>query len=169
MGQKCSVCRHAKRGEIDEALIGSESTRSIATRFGLAASSIQRHRTNHLRADLVRAHEESAVLRRRTLLESVEAGEDRSEKLYGIAEEILLKALKVRDLRTALASVKVGCEVLREAREYARLRGTATGELDGPESPGGRMVVGRAVIIMPQPKDLEPRCSLGSGEEGTTT
>jgi hypothetical protein len=44
MPPKCSICRNEARDEINSALLGSGSLRDIAERFGVAKSSLDRHR-----------------------------------------------------------------------------------------------------------------------------
>jgi hypothetical protein len=156
MGQTCKICRHAQRELVEQAMIERESIRSIAARFGFSAAAVQRHRRGHLPVELREAHHATQTSRLRTLLGGLEAGEDRAEKLYRIAEAILEKSLAARDLTTALRSIKTGVDVLREAREYLRLRGAATGELD----PGGgadSATPSKAVVILPRLEDLRHR------------
>jgi hypothetical protein len=55
----CSICRSNRKNEIDRDLIGPESLREISTRYGLAKSSLHRHRTRCLAPKIA-----SAVARR---------------------------------------------------------------------------------------------------------
>ena len=48
MAMTCKACRHPQRKAIDEALLGPESLPSIAARFGIAARSLARHKSNCL-------------------------------------------------------------------------------------------------------------------------
>lgn len=63
-GRYCTVCQHEKRQEIDEALIAGVSGAKIAKRFGLAATSILRHRRNHLVPDLINGEERIVAAQR---------------------------------------------------------------------------------------------------------
>lgn len=49
----CSICRHPQAAAIDEALLGGTSLRAIAGTFGVARSSVQRHRANHLSVEAI--------------------------------------------------------------------------------------------------------------------
>ena len=69
------------------------------------------------------------VARADNLLGDVRAGTDRSERLYALAEEILVRALEAKDLKTALAAITSGVNVMREGRAYLELRAEITGEL----------------------------------------
>ena len=46
MGQRCKVCHHKNRGEIDVALARGGSAGAVAQQFGVPQSSVQRHRRN---------------------------------------------------------------------------------------------------------------------------
>ena len=50
MSQTCTVCRHAKRWDIEKAIIDGESLRDIARHFRLSKDAVARHnRTGHNR------------------------------------------------------------------------------------------------------------------------
>ena len=61
MSRKCSVCTHAKRGEIDNALVRGDSNRRIATQYRLTESSLRRHKAGHLPQSLAKAQEAEEV------------------------------------------------------------------------------------------------------------
>jgi hypothetical protein len=48
----CSVHQHTHRDEVDAALIRGRSYRSLEKRYGLARSSLARHKRDHLAAEL---------------------------------------------------------------------------------------------------------------------
>src|SRR5215212_5535584 len=88
---KCKVCSHPQRAELTRALVlNIESDRGIAKQFGLTASSVFRHRRNHLRpylseqiaqdlelADVNPLAEAKALFYRvRTMLDKSEDAED---------------------------------------------------------------------------------------------
>jgi hypothetical protein len=89
----CRVCGYKKRLEIDRALLEGQSLRDIAKRTpGITASSLQRHKAEHLARSLVKAHEAREVARADSLLDDVRTGEGRAERLYAAAEAILERA-----------------------------------------------------------------------------
>ncbi len=55
MSRQCTVCTNPKRKAIDKALLQGESNRRIAAQFELAATSIRRHKGEHLPLSLVTA------------------------------------------------------------------------------------------------------------------
>ena len=56
MAQKCSVCAHPLRDDVDAAIVAGESYRDIARRFeGLSKSAGDRHALSHVPARLARA------------------------------------------------------------------------------------------------------------------
>src|SRR5919197_6668583 len=55
MANTCRICRSDRRQQIDRDLIGPESLREISARYGLAKSSLHRHRTTCLRPKVAAA------------------------------------------------------------------------------------------------------------------
>lgn len=77
MSRVCVICAHPERAAIDTAVVSGEAEHSVAGRFSVAKTSLQRHRP-HTAARLAR----------------VEAGRSRSlatilEKAHGIIEEVI--------------------------------------------------------------------------------
>ena len=120
MPRRCTVCDHPERLSIDEALVSGAPYRSVAKRFGLSESAVYRHKTDHLPAHLLKAKEVEEAARADDLLEQV-------KRLQSHALDILERAKKAGDLRTALAAIS-------QARGNLELLGKLAGELD--ERPG---------------------------------
>src|SRR5215207_1417451 len=98
MPRRCTACDHFERHGIDEALVTGAPYRSVAKRFGLSESAVYRHKTEHLPAHLLKVREVEEVARADDLLEQV-------RNLQAHALDILERAEKVGDLRTALAAI----------------------------------------------------------------
>ncbi len=97
-GPHCKTCRHSERLSIDLDLIGGASKREVAEKYGLSASSVQRHKDHCVPKDLIQAEKEKRL--------------DRSQyvaaRLRGLqkeAEEISAEARKHRELGIALAGI----------------------------------------------------------------
>src|SRR5215208_1947738 len=116
MSRRCTVCDHPKRHSLDEALVTGAPYRSVAKRFELSESSVYRHKTDHLPAHLLMARQVEEVAQADDLLEQV-------RHLQGHALDILERAEKAGDLRTALAAIS-------QARGNLELLGKLAGELD---------------------------------------
>ena len=116
MPRRCTVCDHPERRGIDEALVSGVPYRSVAKRFGLSESAVYRHKTEHLPARLLKARGAKEVAQADGLLEQV-------RNLQTHALDILERAEKVGDLRTALAAIS-------QARGNLELLGKLAGELD---------------------------------------
>jgi len=110
------VCDHPERHSIDEALVTGTPYRSVAKRFGLSESAVYRHKVEHLPAHLLKAEEAKEVAQADDLLEQV-------KHLQGRALDILERAEKAGDLRTALAAIS-------QARGNLELLAKLAGELD---------------------------------------
>ncbi len=97
MPRRCTVCDHSERHSIDQALVTGAPYRSVAKRFGLSESAVYRHKTEHLPAHLLKAREIEEATRADDLLDQV-------RHLQAHALDILERAEKAGDLRTALAA-----------------------------------------------------------------
>jgi hypothetical protein len=116
MPRRCTVCDHTQRHSIDETLVIGAPYRSVAKRFGLSESAVYRHKTDHLPAHLLMARQVEEVAQADDLLEQV-------RHLQGHALDILERAEKSGDLRTALAAIS-------QARGNLELLAKLLGELD---------------------------------------
>ena len=116
MPRRCTVCDHPENHGIDEALVTGAPYRSVAKRFELSESAVYRHKTEHLPAQLLKAKEIEEVAHADDLLEQV-------RNLQAHALDILERAEKAGDLRTALAAIS-------QARGNLELLGKLAGELD---------------------------------------
>jgi hypothetical protein len=116
MPRRCTVCDHLERHGIDEALVTGAAYRSVAKRFELSESAVYRHKIEHLPAQLLKAREVEEVAQADDLLDQV-------RNLQAHALDILERAEKAGDLRTALAAIS-------QARGNLELLGKLAGELD---------------------------------------
>jgi hypothetical protein len=159
--QPCTICRHPKRLEIEQALVSGTSLRQIAGQYGTAKSIVARHRS-HVADVIAQQTQAREAIRTGTLLQDVRAGEGRAERLYGQAEEILASALKDKDRRTALQAIRTAIDVMGEARGYLELRGALTGELSRDRTQTEFSIQ----IVSPRPGDADqtPRVSFASQE-----
>lgn len=76
MPQLCTVCRHRKRQEIDEALLASDPLRTIADRHGLSKTALIRHKAQHLPAHLATAKSATETLSASLLFHRLEASQE---------------------------------------------------------------------------------------------
>jgi hypothetical protein len=116
MPRRCTVCGHVEREHIDSALVAGTSLRDIAGQHGVSKSALERHKADHLPADLAKAREAQEAARADDLLSQV-----RSLQARTLA---ILEAAEVSgENRTALAAIG-------EARRNLELLGRLAGELD---------------------------------------
>ena len=116
MPRKCTVCAHPKRAEIDKLIVEGVPYRSIAGRFSVSKSAVERHAKNHLPRTLAKAHEAKEVARADDLLARAREYETR-------AVALLEKAAEENDYGTALRGIK-------EARSCLELLARLRGELE---------------------------------------
>jgi hypothetical protein len=116
MPRRCTVCDHPERHSIDETLVTGAPYRSLAKHFELSESAVYRHKTDHLPVQLLKARDVEEVAQADNLLDQV-------RDLQTHALDILERAEKAGDLRTALAAIS-------QARGNLELLGKLAGELD---------------------------------------
>jgi hypothetical protein len=98
--QKCSICIHPKRNEIDEALlISTTPLRTIADQFHVSKTALLRHKTDHIPSDLIRAKQADEICRAESLLNKLIC-------LKNDAKRITEKAESTDDLKTALSGIR---------------------------------------------------------------
>jgi transposase len=115
MPRTCTICRHTDREAIDASLVGGESFRHIAARFGVSTTALQRHKRDHLPAALAQAQDAVELARGDDLLAQVRGLQRRTLAILTAAE-------RARDGKLALQAVG-------EARRNLELMGKLAGEL----------------------------------------
>jgi len=119
MPRTCTICTHADRPAIDQALVSGEPYRHIANRFGTSTASLQRHKKEHIPISLRTAQDAEEIAQADSLLDQI-------RELQARAMGILAKAEKAGDLRTALAAIG-------QARSVLELQAKMTVATGGPE------------------------------------
>ena len=116
MPRACSICTHAERDAINQALVTNESYRNIAKRYETSEQAMYRHKAEHMPVAVAKAQEAHDVAVADDLLSQLKA-------LRSRAVSILLKAEQAGDLRTALLAI-------REARACIETLLEVEGELN---------------------------------------
>jgi len=98
---RCSVCAHPDLAAIDESLVEGASKRAVAGQYGLAATSVERHRENHLPAKLLRAHQARELSTATELLHRALRYEQRAQRILDTAEEGGDLGMALRAITTA--------------------------------------------------------------------
>ena len=87
MGQKCQVCLHPKRLEIDRELVRGGNVRAMSKRYGVPHGSLNRHMKNHLSRQLVKHHETQEMLHNKNLIEEITSLLEKAKSIMEKAEE----------------------------------------------------------------------------------
>jgi len=140
----CSVCVHARRPEIDKALLEQATLESLAGVYGMSVASLCRHRQRHVPALLRQAKRAEVVAQAGTLFDQVEGLRDRALGILGKAE--------------GAGSLAVALTAIREIRGILELLGKLAGDLQSgsvtinlnPEWINLRMLIVNAVQPFPE-------------------
>lgn len=137
MPQVCTICRHEKRSEIDEALLAGAAYRTIASRFAASPAAVFRHGKDHLPKALVRAKEAAEDVQAETLFE-------RLRSLNRDTAEILREARGSQNHALALQAIgRIEKQIELEARLLGEMD-TSTKLAVGITLGGGAGVAGAA-------------------------
>jgi hypothetical protein len=124
MARACSICLHASREGIDQALVAGRSYRDVARQYGGTKDSMSRHHKGHLSPAMVR------VAQRRE--------ERGAQTALARLEHIYEKANRVLDAAEEAGSTGIQLAAIRELRSTIELLAKVSGELK-PE--GGAVTV----------------------------
>jgi len=105
--KRCSVCQHKERRTIDLELVARSPLRSIADRYGLSKSSLDRH-VEHIPTNLIQARRARYIADADFLLAEIVRLQQETKKL-------LCEARLAQSRRTALGAIRLLvhiCEVL---------------------------------------------------------
>ncbi len=148
MAKKCAVCVHPNLDEINKGLLEGETFRYLAETYGLTLSGVFKHKTRHLPAALVQAHDAAKVASADTLLEQLCNLRDK-------ALELLQAAECSGNLRTALVGVREvrAClELLAKLQGELAQEGTTVNVLFAPQWLSLRAVILQALDPYPEAK-----------------
>ena len=119
MARPCSICNHPNRREIDRLLVtGAMGYRNISKQFGVSISALSRHKDNHI-PKLVQAAQEAAGA------QAAAQGDELLTELDSLREramEILNRAEKAGELRTALQAIREARETLKTQADLSLTR-----------------------------------------------
>ena len=113
MPRTCTVCTHADRTEIDQALLTGEPFRNIAKRYGTSPTALFRHKQADLPSTLAKSKQAEEEVRAETLY-------DRLKAINRETAAILAEARESGSLSIALAAIN---RVERQLELEARLLG----------------------------------------------
>jgi hypothetical protein len=125
----CTVCSHARRDEINTALLARVGVREVARRYQLDKSTVSRHQRLHLIPRLTPAEQAAPAI-----VQAIEDQDLRFDVMIAMRDlhdrtlALLTKAEESNDGHLALRAI-------REARGNLQLLGHLDGSLDGPVAP----------------------------------
>ena len=127
MARPCSICTHAQLSEIDCALIRSESFRNVASRFQVSTAALQRHRIQHIAAQLAAGKQETNIQSASALVKEL-------QEITRKTRDVLTRALRGKHYELAL-------KALGRLEKQLELKGRLLGELEDRGGRGGQTQV----------------------------
>jgi hypothetical protein len=125
MPRTCTICRHPKQAEINQALVAGDAFRIIAKHFETSWQAVRRHR-DHLPDQVAKAHDAKEVARADDLLASITALRQRLQTALDDAETARDVASVARELRETF---RLMLELEGRLRRGAQVNvGVASGE-----------------------------------------
>jgi hypothetical protein len=116
MPRSCTICGHAARTQIDKALAGGASNRSLASLYDVSEAAVRRHAGNHLPARVARAQEAEDVREALDVVKQLKA-------INAASLHILKEAREQGKQGTALAAID-------RIHKQIELQAKLLGELD---------------------------------------
>jgi hypothetical protein len=116
MSRACTVCSHPRRKQIDIALVGGTSNRTVARHFGLSEPSVRRHLDAHVSASLKLAAQGEKEA------EALDLAGDLASQVRQIrdrAASILQKVETAGDNKTGLAACRELCRCIELLGRFA--------------------------------------------------
>ena len=142
MPRQCTVCIHARRDEIDEALVRGQTFREVSGRFETSVAALFRHKRSHVPRTLVMAKQAAESARGEDLLEEIRGLRQRTMRIMDRAEQ-------KGDLRTALRAVS---EATKLADLMSKVQGQ-TGEEDWQRADNLQAALQHVILL---PKKIPP-------------
>ena len=115
MPRTCTICKHEKLDEINQALIRSDSLKKISAFCGISVTSLHRHKKEHLPVSLLKAKDAAEVVIGENLLESIRALHERTLKILAEAE--------------AAGKLETALKAIQQARAHLELLAKLDGQL----------------------------------------
>jgi hypothetical protein len=134
--------------EIDRALLEGQSLRDIARRTGTTASSLQRHKADHLAPSLVKAYQARENARAEGFRERLETTWEAIQDAMDQARQ----AVRTREDGTVEdRSLSVLTPLFNQAHRNLELLGRATGELSNDGAPATNVTLIRVLSVPRMP------------------
>jgi hypothetical protein len=118
MARNCTICRHAKRHEIDRALVEGVPVLQLAERYKLVRSSLQRHQASHLVEKMAKATKSREA---RDAIEAV--------KLVEVAREMLAKLQSLANNAEQNKDIRGAVSAIGKIPDFLRILGEIEGRL----------------------------------------
>jgi hypothetical protein len=112
---RCTICSHAEREAIEQALLAGQPFRAVAVCFGTSATALFRHKQDHLPVALLSAQGAAEIAHGDNLLEQVRTLQSKTHAILARAE--------------AAGQLTVALQAVREARGCLELLAKLLGEL----------------------------------------
>ncbi len=103
MGQRCSICKHDKRLEVDRDIVNNIPHTKIAKTYGVSNQSVRNHAKNHLSRQMIKHVRIREMLHADDLLSNIKALVKKTETILKKSEKegkYMISLAAIRELRS---------------------------------------------------------------------
>ena len=118
MPRHCSICDHAQRHAIDEALLRSETFRKIAKHFETSITALHRHKQSHIPKAMAKAQEAQEVARGDDLLDRLRQLNVETQEVLRAARDEKNHELRLKAISRAEKQLELEGKLLGELKEH---------------------------------------------------
>lgn len=159
----CTICTHAQRAEIEQAMMSGESSyRAIASQFAIGRMALQRHASDHIAQEIQQSQAAKEEILALNVTSEMVWANQQARAIYDTSIDS-----DEPQLRTALSALG---EIRKQAELWAELqgdlnRGTTIELTDHPDWVNLREIIFKALEPWPDARIAVARAVMAAGRE----
>jgi hypothetical protein len=157
---RCTICTHAEREVIEQALLAGQPFRAVAVRFGTSATALFRHKQDHLPVALLSAQGAAEIAHGDNLLEQVRTLQSKTHAILARAEAAGQLTVALQAVREARGCLELLAKLLGELSQ-----GTTVNILLAPEWQRRRSTIIVALAPFPEARQAVLQALTGASRE----
>lgn len=146
MGQRCCICKHDKRLEIDRDIVKGVPHLKIGKKYGVSNLSVRNHAKNHLSRQMLKSDEMKSVAHSKNLFKEVQELIQRTKNILDKAEEDdrpMISLGAIRELRKTYEFLIKFQVYMAEAQREEEKEGEYGADMEAVRAIGNRLSLER--------------------------